>query len=539
MRPRIPRFRSTGRRLGLGGRVDIERPPADANEPVYDGDSEHPGSASRPQPDNSAPSALDPNHATQHRAHSDAQSPDPADSLEQPDRESPQAESGSVEETTASTWPAAGGGEHASYRDPGAIRWYRPLVDWRRVFLLSAVGGVLLLAGAGIALGITALLESDDQSASAPGPAIAVDPSLVPETPEELGFPTFATRNTTRVGGADPTANAAAISLAAHPPTAGVPGPAAVSLVGSLDWQGAVAAAALTAPPIGAPILVSGADAVPGLTSQAITRLAPQGSGASGGDQVFRVGPVAVPDGMRTQEIQGADPSELAAKLDRVRSKLTGTDPSALLIVAADAPEYSVPAAAWAALSGDPVFFVDTNSVPAATQRALARHPQAKAYVLGPEQIVSDSVLEGIEREVAAVERISGESPVTNAIAFARFADGDFGWDVNDPGHGFVIANASRPLEAAVAAPLSATGKPGPLLLTDEADVVPDPLRSFLLDTKPGFVDDPTRAVYNHVWLIGNQDVIGLEFQAQVDDLVDLAPVTTGSEATPIPNETG
>ena len=278
-------------------------------------------------------------------------------------------EGGPVDPNVDSLWPAARDGQRARYGDAGSLRWYWPLVDWRRVFLLSAVGGVLLLAGAGIAIGIAALSEGDDQNTSAPGPAIAVDPSLVPETPEELGFPTFATRNTTRVGGADATANAAAISLAAHPPTAGVPGPAAVSLVGSLDWQGAVAAAALTAPPIGAPILVSDADAVPGLTSQTITRLAPQGSQATSGDQVFRIGSVAVPDGLRTQEIQGADPSEIAAKLDRVRGKLTGRDPTALLIVAADAPEYSVPAAAWAALWGDPVFFVDTDSVPAASDR--------------------------------------------------------------------------------------------------------------------------------------------------------------------------
>ena len=52
--------------------------------------------------------------------------------------------------------------------------------------------------------------------------------------------------------------------------------------------------------------------------------------------------------------------------------------------------------------------------------------------------------------------------PVENAIAFARYADGGFGWNINDPGHGFVIANADRPLDAAAAAPLSASGDLGP-----------------------------------------------------------------------------
>ena len=39
-------------------------------------------------------------------------------------------------------------------------------------------------------------------------------------------------------------------------------------------------------------------------------------------------------------------------------------------------------------------------------------------------------------------------TPIRNAIAFARFADGSFGWGVVDPGHGLVFAHADRPLDA-------------------------------------------------------------------------------------------
>jgi hypothetical protein len=39
-----------------------------------------------------------------------------------------------------------------------------------------------------------------------------------------------------------------------------------------------------------------------------------------------------------------------------------------------------------------------------------------------------------------------------SAIAFALFADGDFGFNIFDPGHGFIIANATRPADAGVAA---------------------------------------------------------------------------------------
>ena len=91
-----------------------------------------------------------------------------------------------------------------------------------------------------------------------------------------------------------------------------------------------------------------------------------------------------------------------------------------------------------------------------------------------------------------------------------------------------MIASASRPLDAAAAAPLSASGNWGPLLVTDDAARVPAALRGYLLDIKPGYVGDPTRAVYNHVWLIGDQDAISVGFQAQVDDLAEVAQIRSG-----------
>ena len=125
--------------------------------------------------------------------------------------------------------------------------------------------------------------------------------------------------------------------------------------------------------------------------------------------------------------------------------------------------------------------------------------------------------------------RVGAEDPVQNAIDFARYVNGSFGWNINDPGHGFVIASDSRPLDAAAAAALSASGDWGPLLLTDDPAQVPAALRGYLLDLKPGYIGDPTRAVYNHVWLIGDQDAISVGFQAQVDDLAEVAQVRSGA----------
>ena len=188
-----------------------------------------------------------------------------------------------------------------------------------------------------------------------------------------------------------------------------------------------------------------------------------------------------------------------------------------------------MPAAAWAARSGDPVLFSGRDEVPEATLEALRRHRGVPVYVLGPASVISDEAVRELERLSPGVQRVGAEGPVANAIAFARYADQDFGWNINDPGHGLVLASASRPLDAAAAAALSASGKWGPLLVIDAPGTLPAELRSFLLDIKPGYEVDPTRALYNHVWLIGDSSAIGAQVQADVDELAELAEVGPGA----------
>jgi len=156
---------------------------------------------------------------------------------------------------------------------------------------------------------------------------------------------------------------------------------------------------------------------------------------------------------------------------------------------------------------------------------ALENCMEAPVYVLGPSSAISSRVVREIEQAGGPVRRVSGEDPVANAIALARYADGEFGWNVNDPGHGFVVARSDEPLDAAAAAALSASGTWGPLLLTDSADTLPAALRGYLLDVKPGYTSDPTRAFYNHVWVIGDQGAISVNEQAEIDELAALAKI--------------
>jgi len=406
-------------------------------------------------------------------------------------------------------------------------------VDWRRHL---AIAGVALVALGGLGIGAYFLVDylrgNGDQTSSAPAPRVVVHEQQ-PQTVEDLGFPAFATKNTTRVAGSDPVADAAGVALAVFPSTGGVKGPAAVTLVNGDDWASGIAAASLMAPPVGAPILITSSDATPDLTAKALDALSPPGSAATDDHQAFAVGSAAAPSGLRTVRVSGGDPAELAAAIERLRGTLAGEPPQHVLLVSSEKPEFSMPAAAWSARSGDPVLFVGRDTVPKPTLDALRRLKGVPAYALGPPAAISDKALAQVDKVTAPVKRIGADDPVQNAIDFARYVDGTFGWNVSDPGHGFVIANESRPLDAAAAAALSASGDWGPLLLTDDPTQVPGALRSYLLDVKPGFVSDPTRAVYNHVWLIGDQDAISVGFQAQVDELAEVAQVRSGSGPTP------
>jgi ell wall binding domain 2 (CWB2) len=369
--------------------------------------------------------------------------------------------------------------------------------------------------------------ESSSEGAPAPAPAASngSNEEAASQTPEALGFPSFATNNTTRIGGSDPTSNAAAVALAVFPSTTPTQRPAAVTLVSEEDWTGAIAAAVLMAPPIRAPILFSRPNEVPQASEEAFTALDPQGAKTTNGDSAFQIGSVALPSGAKQTRVDSGDPASTAAQIATLRELLAGEPPSHLLIASSSSPDFAMPAAAWAARSGDPVLYADAKKLPAATAGVLKEHPKTPVYVLGPTTAISKDVFKEIGKLAKRVKRVAGKDPASNALALARFHDGSFGWNVNDPGHGFVLARSDSPANAAAASPLSASGTWGPLLLTEDAGTLPSVVRSYLLDVKPGYTTDPTRAFYNRVWLIGDQEAIDLNQQAEVNELAELAKI--------------
>jgi hypothetical protein len=290
--------------------------------------------------------------------------------------------------------------------------------------------------------------------------------------------------------------------------------------------------------PLGAPILLSDSSSLAPITASALRSLAPGGSGAVGGAQVLRVGQVPHVSGVRSAAISASGPFALAAAIDRFASAAAGRPSADVVVASADAPQYAMPAAGWAAESGDPILFVTSSSVPAATRQALLSHQSPRIYVLGPPSVIPDSVLKQLSK-LGTVKRVGANDPADNSVAFTIYRDppcafgqacahvpGSFGWALRSPGHGYILINAARTLDAAAAAPLSGSGSYGPELLLDDAASLPSSVLKYFLDfATPGFTaEGPTAAVYNHAWMIGDQHAVSLTVQGEVDTLLEAVP---------------
>jgi len=361
---------------------------------------------------------------------------------------------------------------------------------------------------------------------SSPPPVAA--PSGDDDAAQELATTSSATRNTVRVGGADAAADAAGVAGALFPATASSDRPTAVVLVDGDDWQSAVAASVLAGPPIAAPLLLSEGGELPAVTADTLDRLAPTGSDLSKDAQVIRVGrEIARPAGFKTAVIPGGDAYRRAAAIDRFFSAARGRPSGDVVLYSGERPEWAMPAAGWAARSGDAVLPVKARSIPAAVAKAIAEHERPNVYLLGTERVIGKEVADQLRRRKLAhsVNRIEGPTAVENAIAFARYEKGDFGWGIVVPGYNFAVASTNRPADAAAAASLATRGVFAPLLLTDRAETLPAPLENYLLSVQPGYEGDPGQAVYNRAWILGDEEAVSLRQQAQIDQITELIPV--------------
>ena len=239
--------------------------------------------------------------------------------------------------------------------------------------MLAAVGVAVVLRG-------HRRRRLDDDApppATAPAPEVVVRQVPAPEQqPQDLGFPAFATKNTTRVAGADPAADAAGGRARGLPVHGRGAGPGRGLAGRRREWPAGIAAATLVAAPVGAPVLITAGDSSRRHDLGARAARA-EGLGRDGRTPGVRDRRRGRPDGLQTLrgERQGAGRDRRG---DRALRERLGGEPDHSVVASSDEPAYAMPAAAWAARSGDPVLFASTDSVPKPTLR------RARATTTGP-----------------------------------------------------------------------------------------------------------------------------------------------------------
>ena len=234
------------------------------------------------------------------------------------------------------------------------------------------------------------------------------------EAAEKLGFPSSATRNTIRVGGSDAAADAAGVAGALFPATgatrpahgrrAGRPGRLADRdrrrrPGGPADRRPAAA--------------VGRRRAAGGHRGHARAAASRTGSDLSEDAQVIRIGPdVARPDGYKTALVQGEDAYERAAAIDRFFSAARGRPSNDVVLYSGERAEWAMPAASWAARSGDAALPVKADSIPRPIG-ARTRGPRAAQRVParpGAGHLGAGGRRSSTERKLArSVNRIEGD----------------------------------------------------------------------------------------------------------------------------------
>jgi hypothetical protein len=394
---------------------------------------------------------------------------------------------------------------------------------------------LLLLAAAGLAaVALAGCGKGGSEQLSGGGPGR----QLAPVAPQ--GAVSVATRNTTRLGGADVATDAAAVARAVYPGLTVATRPLTAVLVNEHDWLPALAASVLASAPTGAPILFSEGNTLPAVTRQTLEAMRPLGSPALAGAQVIRIGTTApVPNGYLTRSLAVAAPASSAASIEQLAQRLGGGAPHAVIVLpASGARALLMPAAGLAALSGAPVLYVTGAGVPAATASVLHALHKPSIYVIdaaaiGARTLTTLGKLGPVKTITSGSPTPGGEAAAENAIEIARYTNGNFGWGVKEPGHGLVFVNASRSLDGPGSALLSSTGDYGPLLLLQSPRQVPLKLAAYLYDIQPAYDSPqfpPSRGAYNRGWLIGNEEAIAAVTQAELDSVLEIRPQVHTSE---------
>lgn len=335
------------------------------------------------------------------------------------------------------------------------------------------------------------------------------------------------TKNITRLNEDNPITLSIHVSQMIWPSTHEENQPGTVILAPANNWQYSLAALTLVHHPNDGPILYYDEEINDDVLNE-LNRLNPKGNNE--GIEVLAVGELSESErskltAFEVKTINENNPAAFAKMVEEEFSKTIDTVEDAVIIGSMEdsAKEYTLTAANWISHMNESLLYVNSDTIPEETKEALAqREGSAQIYVLGPEEIINQSVVSELE-EYGDVVRIEGENAVSQSIEMASFKDTDtgFGWGITEPGHGLVFASTASPELAIAAAPFAHLGKHAPMIWLDEGELTQD-LYNYLAQVKPEFQEDPTEGPYNHGYLLGTFDTISFNTQGILDEKLEI-----------------
>ena len=464
----------------------------------------------------------------------------------------------------------------------------------RRLAAGAVAGGVLVL---GVALAAIAILGGSDKAgdvrlsltaSTTPAGSTQMNPFgapsgkpdyVVPPPPEAPGMvTTIGTKTTQRIYGANAFQEAVSVTQHIWPAAlpANAPGendndpdrPWALTLLTPDDPLTAITATPLVHFPDDAPILYVTRNGIPQVTLNEIKRLGDTGISRYHNVDAFVVGAAANPAverqlralGLKYATVTAPNVPALANTVDKLYGSIQNPDTGVpgmgggttggggmhnVIIGSTSDYRYLLPATHWVAHMASGLFWVDRDSIPAATIDGLKRrNGMANIYLFGGPQQISVKVGKRLS-QYGTVVRVSNDdnvafnadpknTPIDTAIAFAKMWDpaGMFGWKITGPGHGFTLVNAKDWQGAVASAPLSHLGFHAPLLMTDDAGQLPPELDAFYKSVAPSYVNTPADGPYNMSYVIGSWSQLAWPLQAHIDYISEMANRRLWSQST-------
>jgi hypothetical protein len=403
----------------------------------------------------------------------------------------------------------------------------------------------------------------------------------VPSPPgEPTMVPTIATKTTTRLYGADAFQEAVSITQHIWPAAVSTTAPTennndpdrpwALTLLTPDDPLTAITATPLIHFPDDAPVLYVTKNGIPQVTLNEIKRLGDTGISRYNNVDAFLVGAAANPAvkkqlaslGLKYVSVTAPSIPALANTVDKLYGSIQNPDTgvagmgggatmgggsSNVFIGSTSAYNYILPATHWVAHMATGLFWVNKNSVPAATIAGLQRrNGQANIYLFGGPNQISGSVAKQLS-QYGRVVRVSNNDNVAfnanptdtapdTAIGFAKMWDpmGMVGWKITGAGHGFTLVNENDWQAAVASAPLSHLGFHAPLLMTNNANTLPSQLDGYYHSVAPTYTETPADGPYNMTYVIGNWKQVTWAEQAHIDYISEMGNrrlwnTTTGS----------